>query len=77
MNSRFQIDQLRLRAFGLTREQGHSLGESVARRLGELEWAPRSEKKISSLHVEVRSGERTSVEELADLIAFEIQRRLS
>ena len=68
------IDQLNLRVGGLSREQGHRLGEAVARRLAEMTIGGQP-RQVDSLFVEVRS-DSASIEQLAEKIVHGIRHSL-
>ena len=77
MSSSVRIDELRLSASGLTREQARRLGEIVAGRLAKLPLAgDRQSRKIPSLNVRVHSSAGSSVERMADAIVASIRRNL-
>ncbi len=67
--SRVRIDNLRIRAAGLSREQARRLGEAVAKRLSETLTTARSQ-TIPALDVKVRGTAN------ADEIAAQIGRKL-
>lgn len=71
-----QINELRVRASGLTPEQARRLGESVAKRLAELPLAANQSRKIPAVTLRVRSSTTTSIERMADEIAVGIRCRL-
>jgi hypothetical protein len=69
------IQELRLRAPGLTREQARHLGEALARRLANLQPAA-NRRNIAGLAVNVRPPASASIDTMADAIADGIRRRL-
>jgi uncharacterized protein YoaH (UPF0181 family) len=71
-----QINELRLRASGLTHEQAQRLGETVAKRLAELPLAPGQSRKIPAVNIRVRSSGTSSIERMTDEIALGIRRSL-
>ena len=72
MSSFVQINELRLRASGLTREQARLLGETVAKRLAEFSLAGTQSRRIPALTVRVGTMATSSV----DVLATEIARRI-
>lgn len=75
MSSSVRIDELRLRASGLTREQGKRLGEIVAERLAKQTLVGDQQSRIiPSLNVRVQSNAGSSVERMAFEIAGSIRR---
>ena len=77
MNSKVQINELRLRVPWSQRHQAKQLGQTVAARLAEM---PLSEgpqtRTLPSVNTVVRSGSGDSVEQMANEIAGSIRRRL-
>lgn len=72
MSSRkIKIDELRLRAPGLTRAQAQQLGRLVAQRLSEISLPAGGARKLKSVSVNVRST-RGSLEGMAAEIANRI-----
>ena len=71
-----QIDELRVRASGLTREQARHLGEAVAKRLVELPLGTEQSRNIPTVTLRVRSNAAGSIERTADEIAVGIRRSL-
>lgn len=77
MNTRkTQIDELRIRASGLTREQGRLLGRMVAEQLSEEPLSTSGSQNISEVSLRIRSKGRNSMETLAARIADGIRRNL-
>lgn len=72
----FQINELRLRASGLTPDQARRLGEIVAKRLSEVPLAGRQSQRITSLRLRVQSRANDSLEQMADDIAHHVRRRV-
>lgn len=71
-----QINELRVRASGLTPEQARSLGETVAKRLAEAPLATNQSRTIPRVSLRVRSSTTSSIERMADEIAVGIRRSL-
>jgi hypothetical protein len=67
------INELRLRATGLSREQARPLGEMVAQRLAKLPLRLRRNRRIASVNMRVNFVAAQSVEGLADQIVRRIQ----
>jgi hypothetical protein len=77
MNTRkTQIDELRIRASGLTREQGRQLGRMVAEQLSEVPLSTSGSQNISEVSLRIRSQGRNSLETLATRIADSIRRKV-
>jgi hypothetical protein len=70
------IDELRLRASGLTPEQGRRLGEIVAQRLSGLQLVGNQSRQIPSVHLRLRPSDGGSLERMADHIVAGIRRTL-
>ena len=66
-----KIDELRLRAPGLTRTQAQQLGRLVAQRLSEISIPANGSRKLASISVNLRS-QRGSLEAMAQEIANRI-----
>ena len=75
--TKLQINQLRLRVGGLTREQGRRLGEIVAKQLAETVLVKAPRRKISALTIRAGSTASSSVEGLAHEIACKVRDSLS
>lgn len=71
-----RIDELRVRAAGLSENEARQLGNAVARQLAAVELNPDQRKSLGVLNVSIRSR-RGSVEQLAKEIAEGVRRRLS
>jgi hypothetical protein len=71
-----QINELRLRASGLTPEQARHLGETVAKRLAEVPLAAHPSRKIPAVNIRVRSSGTSSVERITHEIVAGIRRSL-
>ena len=77
MNTRkTQINELRIRASGLTREQGRLLGRMVAQQLSEEPLSTSGPQNISEVSLRIRSEGRNSMETLAARIAQSIRRNV-
>ena len=77
MNTRkTQINELRIRASGLTREQGRLLGRMVAERLSEEPLGTSGAQNISEVSLRIRSQGGSSMETLATRIADSIRRKV-
>ena len=77
MNSRkTQINELRIRASGLTREQGRLLGRMVAEQLSEEPLGTRESQNISEVSLRISSQGPNSMETLAARIADSIRRNV-
>jgi hypothetical protein len=74
MNASLRIDELHLRAPGLTRAQGHQLAEAVAQRLGKLN--AEQSRNVPTLYLKVSPGSSVPVTRIADEIVAGIRRRL-
>jgi len=71
------INELRVRASGLTPEQARRLGEVVAERLANPPLVGNQQsRKIPSLNIRVHSSAGSSVERMCDEIATSIRRSL-
>ena len=75
-SKKVQIDELRLRTSGLTREQARSLGENVARQLAENIPSSRRSRKLPGISIRINQGANHSQDGLAETIADQIRRRL-
>ena len=73
---KIQIDELRIRASGLTREQGRRLGRMVAEQLSNSEISEAGPREIQALSVRVNSQSTNSIGQLAASIADSIRRKL-
>jgi hypothetical protein len=71
-----QIDELRLRVNGYSREQARRLGEMVANRLAEPQQPIGISGTLPSLTISVPANHPTSLERMADLIAAKVIRSL-
>ena len=76
-SSTVQINELRLRASGLTPELARLLGETVAKRLANLPIAADRSQRIPDVTLRVRSSATSSIERMADEISTKIRHRLS
>jgi len=79
MNDRMiNITELRLRATGLSREDGQRLGTAVAHRLAALSMQTGRVREISNLSIQVRApaGAPASIGRLADIVVDQIRRQL-
>lgn len=74
MNPTLHIGELRVRAPGLTREQGCQLSEAIAQRLVNLK--VKQSQTASALKVTVSPGASTSVAQLANEIVASINSKL-
>ncbi len=74
-SARVRIDELRLRAPGLTPEQGRLLGEAVARRLADLPVGRSG--NVPALALSVPLGGPIEIESLGEAIAARIRRGLA
>ena len=70
------INELRLRASGLTRDQARRLGEMVAGRLSDLRLTNNQARRIPALSLRVGSVKPGSFETTADEIARAIREQL-
>ena len=61
-----QINELRVRASGLTPEQAQRLGESVAKRLAEVPLGTDQSRTIPTVILRVRSNTTSSIKRMAD-----------
>lgn len=71
-----QINELRIRASGLTREQGRRLGRMVAEQLSNSPISESDPREIPALSVRVQSQSTNSMGLLAASIADSIRRKL-
>lgn len=71
-----QINELRIRASGLTREQGRRLGRMVAEQLRDSQIGEAGPREIPALSVRVHSQSTHSIGLLAASIADSIRRKL-
>ena len=71
-----QIDELRIRASGLTREQGRRLGRMVAEQLSNSQIGEAGPREIPALTVRVVAQSTNSLGLLAASIADSIRRKL-
>lgn len=77
MSSRkVQINDLRLRVPGLSREQARTLGESVARHLAEVAPGIKRSVKMPTISIRIDQPANRSIEPLAREIANRIRTRL-
>ena len=75
-SGKVHIDNLRVRAQGLTPEQARRLGEIVAERLADVRLVDQRSRKILATNVHVRSANSSSVESMANEIVASIRRKL-
>jgi hypothetical protein len=72
-----EIKELLIRASGLTRAEARRLGESVARELLETPLTFNAPRAIRELAIQVKTGSRVPVDQLARTIAGQIRNSLS
>jgi hypothetical protein len=75
-SGKVHIDNLRVRAQGLTPDQARRLGEMVAQRLADVRLGGQQSRNIRAANVHVRSNSG-SVDSMANEIVASIRRKLS
>jgi len=74
---RVEINELRLRAPGLTREQARALGEMVAEGLAEMNLeGSRTGRRVPRLNLNIRAPLNGSIRRIADEISGSVRRQL-
>ena len=68
-----QIDELRVRVPGLSREYGERLGAEIKRQLASTLPQPLTSKRISELSLRIESSGPNSVERIASQVAARIR----
>ena len=75
-STKIQVNEMRVRVRGLSREAARSLGEIVAQRLAEARFAVKSSQNIPSVNVRLTSAGNNSIEATANEIVERLRRQL-
>jgi hypothetical protein len=76
MKGKVRIQEFRIRATGLTREQGRRLGELVAKQLNESARKSTGSRNINEISIQFRSDGH-SIDRLATDVTRQIRRKLN
>jgi len=76
VRGKVHIREFRIRASGLTREQGRRLGELVAKRLSEDSRETNGTKSVNEISIKFRST-TSSIDRLASDVTAHIRRRVN
>jgi hypothetical protein len=75
-STKIQVNEMRVRVRGLSREAARSLGEIVAQRLAEARFAVKSSQNIPSVNVRLTSAGNNSIEATANEIVERLRKQL-
>jgi len=74
--TKIQINEMRLRVRGISREEARRLGEIVAQRLSDARFAVKSSRNVPSVNVRLKSAGTDSIEATANEIVESIRKQV-